>query len=192
MSLKNLLIAASLCALVAHASQAAPILTVAPLGLNGSNNREWAVNIAPDVVPGSLAAELAFAIDGANLLDVVVGNAAIWDTPLPANNPFTGTPTEGIYIDLVNDRSFSAYGSAIVTSTVPTQFLKITTAGAGLTTIRYGTAASGSATLGARIARGGMTFNGYTGSVTAVPEPASAMILLAGTITCVIASRRRR
>ena len=100
MSLKNLLIAASLCALVAHASQAGTILTVAPLGLNGSNNREWAVNIAQDVVPGSLAAELAFAIDGANLLDVVVGNAAIWDTPLPANNPFTGTPTEGIYIDL--------------------------------------------------------------------------------------------
>jgi hypothetical protein len=167
-------------------------LTVEPLGLNGSNNRAWAVNIAQDVVPGSMAAELAFAIDGTDLLDVVVGDPTIWDTPNPGNNPYTGTETEGIYIDYVNDRSFSAYGSAIVTSTVPTQFLKITTAGAGLTTVRYGTAASGSTTLGARIASHGENFDGYTGAVTAVPEPATLALLSSTAFACVLSMVRRR
>jgi hypothetical protein len=179
---------ALLCAVAAHVSQAAPILTVAPTGID-SGNRVWDVKIAQDVVPGALAAELAFAIDGADLLSVVVGDATIWDTPLPGNNPYTGTETEGIYIDLINDRSFAAYGSAIVNSMAPTHFLRITTAGLGATSLRYGTIASPMPNQGNIIANS-QGIHRYSGTAV-IPEPASAALMLLGSIACAFSLRRR-
>jgi len=184
-----------LCAFAAQSSLAAPILTVTPGGLN-AGNREWFVDIAADPSlfsggGGSMANELAFSVDDpVDLLNVEVGDAAIWDTPNPGNNPFTGTETDGIYIDFVNDNSFAAYGSAVVTSGDPTQFLKITTAGPGLTTLRYGTAASGDPNKGNLIAQAGQTFSGYTG-VVSVPEPATALLTVMG-ILCIPACFRSR
>lgn len=188
MSLSKSFCIAMLCAVAAHTSQAAPILTVAPTGIDGGN-RIWDVKIAQDSVPGSLAAELAFAIDGANLLSVVVGDPTIWDTPLPGNNPYTGTETEGIYIDLLNDRSFSAYGSAVVNSTTPTHFLRITTAGLGATSVRYGTVASPVANQGNIIANAQGVFR-YSGTAT-IPEPASAALMFLGGIAFAFSRRRR-
>jgi len=188
MSLSKSFCIALLCAVAAHSSQAAPILTVAPTGINGGN-RVWDVKIAQDSIPGSLAADLAFAIDGADLLSVVVGDATIWDIPLPGNNPYTGTVTEGIYIDMLNDRSFSAYGSAIVTSTTPTHFLRITTAGLGVTSLRYGTIASPVPNQGNSISNAQGTFR-YSGAAT-IPEPASAALMFFGSIAFAFSLRRR-
>jgi hypothetical protein len=192
---------ALLCAVAAHSSQAAPILTVTPGGLN-AGNREWFVHIALDTTlpiggQSSMATELAFSVDDpVDLLNVEVGDAAIWDTPNPGNNPFTNTETDGIYISLIDDNSFAAYGSAIVTSNAPTHFLTITTAGAGLTTLRYGMAASGDPVLGARIAQGvafgAENFDGYTGIVTIVPEPATATTALLAAIAVVSLHCRQR
>lgn len=178
---------ALLCAVAAQSTLAAPILTVAPTGID-SGNRVWDVKIAQDVVPGSLAAELAFAIDGADLLSVVVGDPTVWDTPIPGSNPYTGTDTEGIYIDLINDRSFAAYGSAIVNSTAPTHFLRITTAGLGATALRYGTAASNNANEGNIIANA-QGINRYSGTAI-IPEPASAALLLLGSVAFTFSRRR--
>ncbi len=171
MSVKSLACFALLCALVVHVAQAQPTLSVYPIGLNGSNNREWAVDVAPDASLGSMAVELAFAIDDTDLLGVDV-NTVAWDHDNPGNNPFTGTVTDGLWLDLIGDRTFRAFGSVVFSSTDPVRLFMIETLGGGNTTLRYGTAASGSATLGNIIAQSGNT-NYYTGSVTAVPEPAT-------------------
>src|SRR5262249_10552679 len=160
--------------------------TVTPEGIS-AGNRTWRVDIAPDTSlfsgsppGGSLAAELAFSIDApANLLSVVVADPSVWDTPNPGSNPFTGTITNGAYIDLVNSRTFDAYGSAVVHSSAPTHFLKITTAGSGPTTLRYGTSVSGDPTKGNIFAQAGQQFSNYTGSVS-VPEPATCVLALIG------------
>lgn len=201
MSLSKFVCTAVLCAVAAHTSVAAPILTVTPGGLN-AGNREWIVTIALDtsLAPGgqsSMAAELAFSVDDpVDLLNVVVGDAAIWDTPNPGFNPFTGEITDGIYISPINDNSFAAYGSAIVTNDVPTHFLTITTAGAGPTTLRYGVAASGHPSRGARIVQAvipiGQNFDGYTGIVTVVPEPATATTVAFAALAIVAGHCRRR
>jgi hypothetical protein len=201
MSLSRLVCIALLCAVAAHCAQAAPILTVTPGGLNGGN-REWIVKIALDTsLPfdgnSSMATELAFSIDDpVDLLSVVVGDASIWDTPNPGNNPFSDIEMDGIYISQIDDNSFAAYGSAIVTNDVPTHFLTITTAGSGPTTLRYGTAASGHPSQGARIAQAvgfvGQNFDGYTGIVTIVPEPATAITAMFAALVMVGGNCRRR
>lgn len=190
MSVKKLACIALLCALVAQSSQAAPILSVSPLGLNGSNNREWAVDVTPDasLLPGSMAVELAFAIDSTQLLGVDV-NTAIWDTETPGNNPFTGTVTDGLWLDLIGDRTFGAFGSLVITTPGPQRLFTIETQGAGMTSVRYGEAASGVPTKGDIIAQGGQNFINYTGTVS-VPEPTSiALLAVAG---LAMAVRRKR
>ncbi|MEX2093711.1 MAG: hypothetical protein WD971_13590 [Pirellulales bacterium] len=191
MSVKRMACFALLCALVAHTSQAAPILSVSPLGLNGSNNREWAVDITPDpgLLPGSMAVELAFAIDQTELLGVDV-NTLAWDTENPGNNPFTGTVTDGLWLDLIGDRTFGAFGSVIFAAPGPVRLFTIETLGGGATIVRYGEAASGIPTKGDIIAQGGQSFTNYTGSV-GVPEPTSAM-LSALAFLGLAASRNRR
>jgi hypothetical protein len=59
----------------------------------------------------------------------------------------------------------------------------------GPTTIRFGTAASGHFTRGARIAQGISNFDGITGSVT-VPEPAT-IYLVVGIAMTLFAKRNR-
>lgn len=190
MSVKSLACIALLCALIAQSSQAAPTLSVFPLGLNGSNNREWAVDVTPDsaLLPGSMAVELAFAVDSTELLGVDV-NTVIWDTANPGNNPFTGTVTNGLWLDLIGDRTFGAFGSIVLTTPGPQRLFTIETLGSGLTSVRYGEAASGVPTKGDIIAQGGQNFVNYTGTVS-VPEPTSAVLLALAAL--VFAARRKR
>jgi hypothetical protein len=200
---KKLAFSVVICAFGASTSLASPILTVTPGGLVGGN-RQWAVDIAPDAslftnsgasgtppntLGGSLGAELAFSIDDpVDLLSVAIANPADWPNANPGNNPFTGGVTFGTYIDLVNDHTFNAYGSTFLTSASPSHFLTITTAGAGLTTLRFGTAASGSSTKGNIIAQAGSSFT-YTGVAT-VPEPASAALAIVGLAAMLAVGRR--
>ena len=206
MTIKQLASITLLCALVAQVAQAKPTLSVTPTGLNGGGNREWLVAIAPDPtmftnpadnpdrgLGGSMAAELAFSIDNpTDLLNVIIGNPLDWDFPLPGNNPFTGGGTDGIYVDPINDNAFAAYGSAFLTSADPSHFLRITTAGAGPTTVRYGVAASGFSGpgSGAIIAEAGMQWEDYTG-VVSVPEPTSVLLVVVGTFLLTRIRRRR-
>ena len=192
MSVNKLACIALLCALIAHEAQAAPILSVTPIGLNGSNNREWLVEISPDAalftdpadfpdrgLGGSIAVELAFAIDDTDLLGVDV-NTVAWDFANPGFNPFTGTITDGLWLDLIGDRTFGAFGSIFFTSADPMRLFAIETLGGGDTTIRYGTAASGDVNKGNIIAQGGQIFR-YSGSAT-VPEPATALLAAMGVV----------
>jgi hypothetical protein len=135
--------------------------------------------------------ELAFAVDDADLLGVDV-NTVAWDMANPGNNPLTGTVTDGLWLDLIGDRTFGAFGSIVFSSIDPVELFTIRTSADFPQTIRYGSAASGSPTLGARIAQHGTNFDGYTGSVTAVPEPASIALAVAGLCAIGIAAVRRR
>jgi hypothetical protein len=181
--------------LFACAAHAAPTLSVTSIGNNGSGNRDWLVEVAPDPSlfsgdppGGSMAVELAFAIADTDLLGVDV-NTDAWDMENPGYNPFMGTITEGLWLDLIGDRAFGAFGSIKFYSGDPVELFTIETAGLGLTTVRYGEAASGDPALGARIAQAGIDFDGYTGSVT-VPEPASGVLTL--TVLAMLAGWRRR
>jgi hypothetical protein len=179
-------------ALAAHVAQAAPTLSVYPLGLNGSNNMEWAVDVTRDTgfLPTSLAVELAFAVDDSDLLGVDV-NTAVWDHENAGLNPFTNSVTDGLWLDLIGDRTFGAFGSVFITSIDPQRLFTIETAGGGETTLRYGTAASGNPQRGNIIADPN-GLHRYSGSVT-VPEPASIAIVacaLALVGTCQVRNRR--
>ena len=135
----------------AHSSQAAPILTVTPGGLNGGN-REWIVNIALDTLIDQSVAqsvdgrqELAFSIDDpVDLLNVRGRQCSHLGH---AENPGT-TRSRGTLIG----RNLHQSGQRQLicrlwqrhhTRRTPTHFLTITTAGTGPTTLRYGVAASG-------------------------------------------------
>src|SRR5262245_9974308 len=99
-----------LISLVAHSSQAAPLVSVSPAGLSGGN-REWLVSVTPDPIlfsnhlplgiGGSIAVELALSVDDpTELLSVVVADSAAWPKANTGHNPFTGGITSGTYIDL--------------------------------------------------------------------------------------------
>jgi hypothetical protein len=199
MTVKQLWSISLLCALFAHVVQAQPVLSVVP-SVSGSNI-DWHVLIAPDpdlfgptgnppdVLGGSMAVELAFAIDDAELLGVDV-NTVAWDASNFGNNPFTGTPTEGLWLDLIGDRTFGAFGSVIFTSGDPVEIFNIMTDGIPAT-LRWGTAASGDGVLGARIAQGGENYDGYTGSLT-VPEPSAILLGVVGLVVASLGLTRRR
>lgn len=183
--------------LLACAAQAAPSLSVTPTGNNGSGDRAWLVEVTPDPVlvaagNGSIAVELAFAVDDTDLLSVDV-NTAAWDHENPGYNPFTDTITDGLWLDLIGDRTFGAFGSINFPTALPVELFTINTAGLVLTTVRYGEAASGSTTMGNLMAQGGQNFYGYTGSVT-VPEPAGSLLAVLGVAMLAGANgwRRRR
>jgi hypothetical protein len=195
MSLKQLLGISLLGAIVAQTAQAQPVLSVSPI-VSGSNI-DWHVLIAPDpslfvvnMPPGgSIAVELAFAIDDAELLSVDV-NTAAWDFETTAVNPFTGMLTEGLWIDTIGDRTFGAFGSIFFTSGDPVELFNIMTAGIPAT-LRWGVAASGDNALGARIAQAGINFDGYTGSLT-VPEPSAILLGVVGLVAVSLRLIRRR
>jgi hypothetical protein len=133
--------------------------------------------------------ELAFAVDVAELLGVDV-NTAVWDTENPGNNPFTGTVTDGLWLDLIGDRTFGAFGSVVFTTPGPKRLFTINTSAELDVAVRYGTAASGSPTLGARIAQFGQNFDGYTGTAV-IPEPASATLVLMAALALLLPVRRK-
>lgn len=196
MSVQKVACIALFCALLAQSTQAAPILSVTPNGLSGGN-RQWLVNVAPDPAlfgggpppGGSMAVELAFAVDDAELLSVDV-NTAAWDFENPGNNPFTGTVTDGLWLDLIGDRTFGAFGSIFFTSGDPVRLFTIETSASVPASVRYGVAASGDNSLGARIAQAGQNFDGYTGVAT-VPEPAAVTLVVLAALSIVMPLGRR-
>lgn len=198
MSRNRLACLALCCALFAQVAFAAPILTVTPGPLSGGN-RPWYVDVTPDAslftnnppngVGGSMAVELAFAVDVAELLSVSV-NTTAWDLKTGGNNPFTGTVTDGLWLDTIGDRAFGAFGSIYFTSGNPVRLFTIETSAELSAAVRYGSAASGSGTLGARIAQAGQNFDGYTGTAV-VPEPATALLCLVSAAAAVFARRRK-
>jgi hypothetical protein len=186
---------------VAQLSHSAPSVVVTPLGSTPSGNRLWNFQVVPDflLAPPSgtpLAVELAFAIDHTDLVDVDV-NVAVWDNANPGNNPFTNTVTNGLWVDLIGDRTFGAFGSINITEPGPVDLFLIETDDFGLTTLRYGVAASGDPVRGARIAQLDITspffsrnFDGHTGTVT-VPEPTCLIMSAVGVAAVAVTSRRR-
>ena len=152
MSIRSSACIALLCTLVAHRSQAAPTMSVYPIGLNGGN-REWFVDITPDpalfvmtgptgvppnTLGGSLAVEIGFSIDApVSLVTAMIDNVLLW----PAENfgespfPFGEAPADGLTIQ--GNQLFIAQGSDFLTATTSQHFLKIQTAGSGPTTIHW-------------------------------------------------------
>lgn len=181
MTAKTLASFATLCALWAQAAWAAPGLSVTNAGIDVDDNQNWLVQVIPSSPPGSIAVELAFAIDDAELIDVDV-NTAAWNHDNPGNNPFTGTVTFGLWLDLIGDRTFGAFGSIAFSSGDPVELFTIKTSRDYPQTIRYGSAASGDPKLGALMADANGVTYGYTGSITAVPEPASTALALTGLV----------
>lgn len=190
-------LSAALCALLALPAWAMPILSVTDTGLNGSGNREWLVEVAPDAslftdpddnpdrgLGGSVAVELAFAIDDTEIVGVTP-NTTDWPADNPGFNPFTGTITDGLWIDLIADQTFGAFGSIFFTSGDPVELMTIETLSNVPATVRYGVAASNDLVEGARIVQADTNFDGYTGSVTAtIPEPAAVTLVIVGFAAC--------
>ena len=117
---------------------------------------------------GSLDVELAFEITGSDLLSASV-DPNDWPNNNPGNNPFMGTVTLGVDIDLAADTLFAALGSEFFTSAAAVEVLVIETMGSGPTTVSWGghTLLPGlpNEYIGSRIAQAGLNFDGYQGSV---------------------------
>ncbi len=198
MSVKRMACFTLLCALVAQAAQAAPTLSVVPIGLNGGN-REWFVNIAPDPalfsnnppngIGGSLALEIGFTIDSpVHLLSATIADTVAWPMENFGNSPFPfgGPPADGLTI--LGDRMFVAQGSTYFTSATPTHLIKFTTSGSGPTTVRWLGAYGGNG----RIAQAGQNYDLYSGFVTVVPEPTSCALMIVGMTAELAIGRRKR
>lgn len=151
-----------------------PVMSVSDLGLNGSSNREWLVEIAPDASlfgpnGGSIAFELGFEVTGSNLVGAVL-NPVSFPQSNPGNNPFTGGVTFGLQVDTAGDTVFASAGSNLFTTGAAVTAMTIETMGSGSTTLSWGghTLLPGSAFqyTGSRIAQDATNFDGYQGSLT--------------------------
>ncbi len=130
---------------------------------------------------GPIATELAAAVSGLGGLDitaVALVDAATFDIALPGNNPFTGGVTNGLQVDLVNDTIFASFGSIVLSSASPLDFLLISYTGVG-TIDAFGL-----------VAEGGQNFTGLAASIAVgIPEPGT--LLLAGLALLSGIGRRR-
>ena len=153
-----------------------PVLNVQDNGINASSNREWLVTIAPDTalftnttsgLGGSLAAELAFEVNGSIFLGASK-NGTDWAFDNPGNDPFTSGVSFGI--DVTDTTVFAALGSNIFTTGAAADTLVIETFGSSPTTLTWGghTLLPGTPNefIGSRIGQNGSNFDGYQGSLT--------------------------
>ena len=136
---------------------------------------QWSVDITlrtPHGVGGSMAVELAFAMDITELLNVNVNRGA-WDFRQSRQQSFHGhVTTASVAADLIGDRPFrrfrkpvyftSAARSELFTSSTSNAVPEVTTAGSGATS--YQSACATYNGFG-RIAQAGQNFDVYTGSV---------------------------
>jgi hypothetical protein len=213
--------------LFAPSAYADPELFVTYEGVSLGGNNQWLVAVAPDPdffiettsgFGSSLAVELAFAVEGSTIVDIVE-NLSDWPADNPGNNPFTNSVTFGTYISPAATQAFTAYGSNVFLSGVPVPLFSMETLGSDLTTVHYGVAASGHPTKGSIIAQAGQNFDvgaasgalnllatdfaggagggieireftGYTGSVSSVPEPATAVLVAIAAIAPAVLRRR--
>lgn len=157
---------------------AQPTLTVSAPTANLSGNLEWDVQVTPDAalfsstdlgLGSSLAVELAFEVFGNDLLDATV-NAVDWTNETAGNNPFTGTATSGVSMNLANDTLFVSLTSEFFTAANPVDVLTIETDGITCTTLVWGGHTIFEGELDeydtSRIAQDGTNFDGLEGSLT--------------------------
>ncbi len=163
---------------VASVSLGQPMLSVTDVGLNGSNNREWLVEITPDATlfvdtvqgnGGSIAAEIGFEVTAGSLVGAVA-NAIDYPVNTPGNNPFTSSVSFGVAADTVNNSLFASLGSIFFTDASPRELLTIETLGSGSTTLSWGgqTLLPGTADsyIGGRIAQEGVDYDEYQGTLS--------------------------
>jgi hypothetical protein len=164
---------------------AAPGLSVSDGGLNGVSNRLWLVEVSPDPalfsdtpagIGGSLAVELDFSVSGTDIVSATK-NAMAWPEDNPGHNPFSGTITNGVVVDIVAGTVFVATGSDFFTTGNSVEVVTIVTLGSGATTLSWGGHTLLTGTPGeymsARIAQAGMNFDGYQGSLVLGEEGAT-------------------
>ena len=158
---------------------ATPIMQVAHLGLNAAGNREWLVTVAPDPAlfgsmppanGSSLAVELGLEVVQGELASAA-GGAEAWPYASPGNNPFTGSASAGLWIDLPGGKIFSSLTSKFLTDDTPVELLRFQTAGEGAAEVSWGgqvlLAGAAFQYTGARIAQEGVNYDGYQGAVAA-------------------------
>jgi hypothetical protein len=201
-------LAALLCG-VASTAFAAPILSVNPGGIQGGN-WVWDVSVTPDflLAPSGtpLAVELGFRMVGDPLISATNINPSEWDTPNPGKKIFGWEPDDinsstssGLRVNTSTSEVFVAYGSINFTTPGAKPFLKIIALGPGnggpaSSTIQYLGADPVAGTNG-RIAQivgsTALNFDLYSGFVTQTPEPASAFLLVLGSVVLGFRSERR-
>jgi hypothetical protein len=169
------------CATVATSAVAQrPNLGVAELGINAAGNREWLVAVTPSasVPPTPLAVELAFSLTGSQFVNIDV-NEAVWVSPNPGNNPFTGTVTTGLWLGPLGSSAFGAFGSTIVQNGQMVELFRMETLGLGATTLNWGELGSPDPAKGDIIATIDGNFRDFSGSRTAVepPPPAPGVVV---------------
>ena len=125
----------------------------------------------------------------------VTTNTTDWPFSNPGNNPFTGSVTFGTTIDFANDTVFSAFGSNPFTTANFMDIHVLETAGSGPTTVSWGgqmlLVGTPNEFIGSRIAQSGMNFDSFTGSVSFVPEPSQAALLISLLTMLAFVGRRR-
>ncbi|QDV75518.1 PEP-CTERM sorting domain-containing protein [Botrimarina mediterranea] len=124
-----------LCAAVFAAASLSPVWAAPMLNFVDNNNGSVTLQVTPDaaLLPGSLGAETALTVQGVGVdfIGVSIADPAVWDFANPGSNPFTGTTTDGLYLNLPLNQIFASYGSAVLNSPAPTDFLTINYTGAG-------------------------------------------------------------
>lgn len=124
MSFKSFACVAALTALIATPALAVPTLQWV------DNGGSATLQIVPSGV-GSIAPEILVSSLDVDLTNAVVADAVTFDTANPGANPITSTTTTGLYLDLANDQLFASFGSVVLASTTPVDFLTIDYTGTG-------------------------------------------------------------
>jgi PEP-CTERM motif len=217
MNLKKFVLATLVCVVAAPAF-AAPVFNAMPNGVQ-AGNWKWTVEITPDLslVPDNsgtpVALEFGFRLTGGQLLSATIADPIAFDTPNPGKKIFGWEPSDpflgnqysfGLQTNLVTSEIFTAFGSMNFTTPGPKQFITILTSGpsvgANSSTIQwlgvYGPGANQglisqvNGLNGTVYTTGNYFFGGF--ATQAIPEPASAAMLLVGTAVATLTVRRRR
>lgn len=210
MNWKNSVAVFALCALASPAT-AAPVLNVAPGGLQGGN-WVWDVSVTPDLALAGghtpLAVELGFRLTNSPLVNVTNVNPIEFDTPNPGKiifgwetlDPTANNHPVGLQKNLGTSEIFAAFGSINFFSAGPKPFLRITASGPSnggstTSTIQW----LGAYALNGRIAQLDTTspffstnFDILSGTATQIPEPADCVLLLIGSAIALLRKRTIR
>ncbi len=133
---------------------------------------------------GSVATETAVSVSVPNTINITgvsIGDPSVFDTSNPGNNPFTGTVTFGLW-QSGND-VFASYGSVVLGSSTPVDFLDISYTGSGTFE-----ATALIAEFGAIVP---LQFASITVGGGEIPEPASALMLGIGGLATLTGRRNR-
>ena len=151
-----------------------PLLIVNDLGVNGMGNRDWGVQIVPDVatLPDSIDVELAFEVTEGTLVGAEV-EETLWpfNDGHPGFDPFTGSVGFGLNVNTTAGTVFAALGSDPFATAGPFNVMTIETFGSGATTLSWGghTLLPGTPNefIGSRISQDGINYDEYMGELSA-------------------------